>query len=180
LAVAIAAAASVALMTANGVKFSEKTLRGDIWIAINAIFYAIYLVRVKKLTAHYKPITINRYTFTFGLLFITPFGLGEFIQTNWTAIPLNMVMKIGYILVFTSFLVYLLNAYAIQHSGPTLAGLYIYLQPILASIIAVFLQTDTLTPNKVLYIALVLVSTFAASRFTPKFQSNLDGKSSSK
>lgn len=180
LAVAIAAAASVALMTANGVKFSEKTLRGDIWIAINAIFYAIYLVRVKKLTAHYKPITINRYTFTFGLLFITPFGLGEFIQTNWTAIPLNMLMKIGYILVFTSFLVYLLNAYAIQHSGPTLAGLYIYLQPILASIIAVFLQTDTLTPNKVVYIALVLVSTFAASRFTPKFQSNLDGKSSSK
>jgi drug/metabolite transporter (DMT)-like permease len=137
-------------------------------------------VRVKKLTAHYKPITINRYTFTFGLLFITPFGIHEFIQTDWVNIPTNIGLKIGYILVFTSFLVYLLNAYAIQHSGPTLAGLYIYLQPILASIIAVLLQTDTLTPNKMLYIALVLVSTFAASRFTPKFQSNLNGKSSTK
>jgi len=179
LSVFVAAIGSVALMTANGVKFSEKTLIGDVWVAINAIFYAIYLVRVKKLTSIYKPITINRYTFTFGLIFITPFGLMDFLSTNWTNIPLNIGLKIGYILLFTSFLVYLLNAYAIQNSGPTLAGLYIYLQPILASIIAVFLQTDSLTPNKIAYIALVLVSTFTASRFTPKFQSNLEGKSSS-
>jgi drug/metabolite transporter (DMT)-like permease len=106
------------------------------------------------------------------LLFITPFGLGEFIQTNWTAIPLNMVMKIGYILVFTSFLVYLLNAYAIQHSGPTLAGLYIYLQPILVIFFALFFSaiglsadyTNTITWAKIGYMLLIFSGVYLTTR----------------
>ncbi len=165
-----AATASFLLIAGKGAKFSEKTILGDIWIAINAILYAVYLVRVKKLTAVYSPISVNRWTFSFGLLYITPIGLLPFTQTQFQNIPSDIWLKISYILIFTSFLVYLLNAYSVKKAGPTLAGLYIYLQPLLATVIAFILQTDQLSLEKITLIITVLAGVFVATKFTPKAQ----------
>jgi drug/metabolite transporter (DMT)-like permease len=164
----IAAVSCFLLISSNGAKFSAKTMWGDFWVAINAILYAVYLVRVKNLTKHYKPITINKWTFSFGLLFITPVGLNSVFNTSFQSIPNAIWLKIAYILFFTSFLVYLLNAFAVKKSGPTLAGLYIYLQPILATFIAFLLNTDEISVQKIILMLLVLLATFTATRFTPK------------
>ncbi len=160
--------ASYLLIAGKGAKFSEKTILGDIWVAINAILYAVYLVRVKKLTSVYNPITVNKWTFTFGLLYITPVGLIPLLNTHPSTIPEHIWLKIGYILVFTSFLVYLLNAYSVKKAGPTLAGLYIYLQPLLATIIAFILQTDHISIYKIILILAVLSGVYTATKFTPK------------
>lgn len=160
--------ASYLLIAGKGAKFSEKTILGDIWVAINAILYAVYLVRVKKLTSVYNPITVNKWTFTFGLLYITPVGLIPLLNTHPSTIPEHIWLKIGYILVFTSFLVYLLNAYSVKKAGPTLAGLYIYLQPLLATIIAFVLQTDHISIYKIILILAVLSGVYTATKFTPK------------
>ncbi len=160
--------ASYLLIAGKGAKFSEKTILGDIWVAINAILYAVYLVRVKKLTSVYNPITVNKWTFTFGLLYITPVGLIPLLNTHPSTIPEHIWLKIGYILVFTSFLVYLLNAYSVKKAGPTLAGLYIYLQPLLATIIAFILQTDHISIYKIILILAVLAGVYTATKFTPK------------
>jgi len=164
----IAAFSSVILIGSTGTSFNKSTLLGDLFIAVNAIFYAVYLVRVKSLTQKYKPLTINRWTFTFGLIFISPLGIPDLFQTQFGAIPNEIWIKIAYILIFTSFLVYLLNAYAVQKAGPTLAGIYIYLQPLLATIIAFILNTDKITWSKCLLILTILVSTYIATKYTPK------------
>lgn len=166
--ISVAAISCFFLITSNGAKFSAKSMWGDIWVAINAMLYAVYLVRVKNLTQHYKPITINKWTFTFGLLFITPLGIQSVWNTSYQTIPTDIWIKIGYILFFTSFLVYLLNAFAVKKAGPTLAGLYIYLQPILATFIAFLLNTDEISWQKLSLMLLVLIATFTATRFTPK------------
>ncbi len=171
----IAAISCFFLITSNGAKFSSKTIWGDIWVAINAMLYAVYLVRVKNLTQHYKPITINKWTFTFGLIFITPVGLPSVVHTSFASIPTDIGIKIAYILFFTSFLVYLLNAFAVKKAGPTLAGLYIYLQPLLATFIAFLLNTDEISGQKIQLMLLVLLATFTATRFTPKYD-NQTGK----
>ena len=51
--------------------------------------------------------------------------------------------------------------------GITLTGVYIYLQPLLASIIAVFLGTDELSLKKAILIILVLASVFIATKNSP-------------
>jgi drug/metabolite transporter (DMT)-like permease len=161
------------LITIHHHTFTSETIIGDIYIVINAVFYAIYLVRIKKLTAIYPPVSLNKWTFTFGLIYITPITLfslfsGETTFTTLTHIPINIWYKIGYILVFTSFLVYLMNAYAVKIAGPTLAGIYIYLQPLLATIIAFILKTDQVSFEKIGWILIVLLSTFYATRKTPQ------------
>jgi drug/metabolite transporter (DMT)-like permease len=73
-----------------------------------------------------------------------------------------------YILFFTSFLVYLLNSYAVKKAGPTLAGLYIYLQPVLATAIAILLGTDQLSMAKATLMLIIMAGVFLATRFSPK------------
>jgi drug/metabolite transporter (DMT)-like permease len=164
----VAAAASVWLMVGKGAIFNHSTLKGDLFVAINALLYAVYLVRVKKIAHIYKPITINKITFSFGTLYMLPIGGWSLYHTNFTAFSPSITAKVLYILFFTSFLVYLLNSYAVKKAGPTLAGLYIYLQPVLATIIAVFLGTDHLTPTKTLLMAFIMGGVYLATRFSPK------------
>jgi len=147
---------AILLISSNGIHFSSATLIGDIWVAVNAAFYAVYLVYVKKLVHKYKPITVNRITFGIGVLLIAPFGATSLVTANFSAIPTDIWLKIGYTLIFTSFLVYLLNAYGVKHGSPSLVGIYIYLQPILATLIAVFLGRDNITVEKLFLIAMVL------------------------
>jgi len=164
----IAAAASVWLMVGKGAHLNSDTLRGDLFVAINALFYAIYLVRVKKIAHIYKPITINKITFTFGTLYLLPVGGWALYHTQFGSFTPSITAKVIYILFFTSFLVYLLNSYAVKKAGPTLAGLYIYLQPVLATIIAVMLGTDQLTLSKGLLMLSIMGGVFLATRFSPK------------
>lgn len=168
LALLTAAIACLKLLTESQHTFTSETRKGDLFVFVNAVFYAVYLVRIKKLTAIYPPITINKWTFSFGLLFITPIGISSVLATNFQAIPSPIWAKIGYILVIMSFLVYFMNAYAIKIAGPTLTGIYIYLQPLLATLIAFILQTDSISPMKIVWILIVLIATFIATRKTPK------------
>lgn len=166
---------AILLMWSKGAGFSSKTLTGDIWVAVNAAFYAIYLVLAKKLANRYHAITVNRITFGFGMLYIAPLGALPLFSTSFADIPSDIWLKIGYILLFTSFLVYLLNTYGMKHASPSLVGVYIYLQPLLASIIAVFLGRDEITLPKLMYAGMILFGVWMVTgrkklRFSPLFR----------
>lgn len=112
----LAAAGSLWLMIGKGAVFNRQTLTGDLFVAVNALFYAIYLVRVKRIAHLYKPITINKITFTFGTLYMLPIGGLALMHTDFYSFTPHVTAKVVYILFFTSFLVYLLNSYAVKKS----------------------------------------------------------------
>jgi drug/metabolite transporter (DMT)-like permease len=55
----------------------------------------------------------------------------------------------------STFFTYVLNAYALKHASSSLVGSYIYLQPVLAVIIALLLGKDTLSLSKLIHIAII-------------------------
>jgi drug/metabolite transporter (DMT)-like permease len=59
---------------------------------------------------------------------------------------------------------YLLNAWALQNSTSTTVGSYIYLQPLLASLIAISLGMDHLTLEKVGFGLLILLGLWLVNR----------------
>jgi drug/metabolite transporter (DMT)-like permease len=97
-----------------------------------------------------------------------PIGGWALYHTQFANFTPSISAKVVYILFFTSFLVYLLNSYAVKKAGPTLAGLYIYLQPVLATIIAMMLGADQLTLSKTLLMVSIMGGVFLATRFSPK------------
>jgi drug/metabolite transporter (DMT)-like permease len=161
--ISIGALGAFLLMWGKGAQFSSETLEGDIWVSVNALFYAIYLVLAKKLANKYHAITVNRVMFGMGLIYIAPLGAIPLWNTQFAAIPGDIWLKIGYILFFTSFLVYLLNTYGIKHASGSLVGIYIYLQPLLATVIAMLLGRDQLTPEKAMYALMIIIGVWLVS-----------------
>ena len=65
--------------------------------------------------------------------------------------------------VFTTFLAYLLNVSALKVLSPTIVSFYIYLQPFLAAMIAIYFEKDHLTPVKVVAAILIFLGVFLVS-----------------
>ncbi len=136
---------------------------GDILVFINAASFAIYLVIVTPLMKKYHPMTVIKWVFTFGLLFVLPFSITEFQATDWQAIPTEIWWAILYVMIGVTFLTYLFNGYALPIVSPTVVSTYIYLQPVLAAIIAISFGKDELTIQKIIASILICAGVFLVS-----------------
>lgn len=105
--------------------------KGDVLNLINATSFSVYLVIVKPLMPHYKPITVITWVFFVGWFVVAPFGLMQFAVVDWSLFDSSNFFAFGFVILMATFLVYLLNAFALKHLPPTTVSVYIYLQPLL-------------------------------------------------
>ena len=143
---------------------SSETLLGDLFIFLNATSYAIYLVLVKPLMTKYHPLTVVKWVFIFGTVLVVPVGLDEFKQIDWSIFPPAIWMAVFYVVLFTTFFAYLLNIFALSKVNPSLVGTYMYLQPVLASLISLAFAKDELTFLKVVAGLLIFSGVYLVSR----------------
>jgi drug/metabolite transporter (DMT)-like permease len=125
--------------------YAPNPFWGNILVGINAASYGVYLIMIKPLAKKYHPITIMKWNFGLGLLFVFPFGVGQTLQVDWQTMPYQILMVIAFVLFFVTFVNYLLNAIALTMVSPSVVGAYIYLQPVLTALIAVIGGHDSLT-----------------------------------
>jgi drug/metabolite transporter (DMT)-like permease len=137
---------------------------GDLFILFNATSYAIYLVIAKPLLKKYSALSISKWMFTLALPFVLPFGFSDLGTTNFAEMPVGIYAGLGYIVLFTTFFAYLLNAWALRSVSSSVVGIYIYLQPVLATFIAVALDKDSLTATKLIWAACIFLGVFLVSR----------------
>jgi len=147
----------------NEIGVSSNAVFGNILVFINATSYALYLILVKNLTKKYHPLTLAKWLYLFGLLLVIPFGFQEFTQINWVAIPLTGILKISYVVIFTTFLAYLFNLFAIKKLKPTTISIFIYLQPVLATTYALIVGSDVLNEVKILATLLIFIGVYLVS-----------------
>ncbi len=149
LALGVGGATLLILMKDNSASGKDMLL-GDIMIIINAISYAFYLVLVRPLMEHYKPIHVLRWVFTFGTFMILPFGIEQFIDTNWAAFGTTQWIALAFVALFVTFFAYLFNVYGLSVIGSSATGSYIYTQPVFAAIIAMVFMGEHFTITKAL------------------------------
>jgi drug/metabolite transporter (DMT)-like permease len=149
---------AILLVTYGKTGSGTSSFLGNLFIFINAVSYAFYLVLVKPLMRKYKPITVITWVFTFGFLWMFPFGISEVLSTDFSNFTLNTYLVILYVVIGTTFLAYLFNIYALKHVRPSVSGSYVYLQPaitfILVSLYAFFLN-DTTYANDISLVKIV-------------------------
>ena len=109
-----------------------STLLGDVCILINAASYALYLVLVKPLMRKYSAVTIMAWTFLFGTVMVLPFGAHETAKVDWQGLAMGQWIAIAFVVLLVTFVVYLLNTWALRRVEPSVVGTYIYLQPVMA------------------------------------------------
>jgi drug/metabolite transporter (DMT)-like permease len=117
----------------------ENMLLGDILVIVNAISYSFYFVIVKPLMQRYHPIHVVRWVFTFGVFLIFPFGIKDFLATDFSAFTIGAWGALALVVLGTTFLAYILNVYGLKYLGASITGTYIYTQPLFASVIGIVL-----------------------------------------
>lgn len=130
------AGAILLLISTKSQSHGHASFWGDLMVFINAMSYGVYLVIAKPLLKKYNPITVITWVFFFGWIFVSPIGIKQATEVDWAAMPANIIWGVAYVIIFTTFLVYLLNVYALKIVSPAVASTYIYLQPVLAGLFA--------------------------------------------
>ena len=133
----------------------SSSLLGDLFILINSLSFAIYIVLVKPLMKKYHPLTIMQTVFCIGAILVLPFGWKEFNHIEWNTFSQSTWMATIFVVVGTTFLAYLFNTLALRELSAGTVSVYIYLQPLLAAGFAMLLGKDS--PNKIHLIAAILI-----------------------
>jgi len=145
------------------ISFNSNNQLGNLFVFINAISYGLYLVTVKPLMRKYHPITVMFYVFGFGLLYVFYFGFEELSDVRWSEIPITIYYSIAFVVFCTTFLAYLFNSLSLKKLNPSTVSIYIYFQPLLASIFAIFKGADTLNNTKLIAAIFIFIGVYLVS-----------------
>ena len=137
------------ILISNGKSFHISNL-GDILVFLNAVSYSIYLIMVKKMMIKYHPVTVLSIIFFFGLIIILPITYDDFSSVKFTNLPISIVFKMLFVVLFTTCIAYFLNIFALSKLKSSIVAFYIYLQPLLATIISLFFGKDFLSFIKII------------------------------
>ncbi|MGB1018762.1 MAG: DMT family transporter [Chitinophagales bacterium] len=158
----------------TNMNFSSETATGDLFVFINAVSYAVYLILVKPLMLKYKPLTVMKWVFMFGFIPVFLFSFREFQAVNFDAFTTNTWLSVVFVVFGVTVGAYLLNIYALSKVNPSVVGVYIYLQPILAIFFAWLLVNEVnLTLEKGLAGSLIFVGVYLVSFGKRHFEKKL-------
>lgn len=133
----IGAIGAILLVVYGKKSAGTSSLLGNLFIFLNACSYGLYLVVVKPLMQKYNPVTVISWVFLFGFIFVLPFGIPDVIKTDFSAFTSHTFYAISFVILGTTFLTYLFNIYALQHVPSSIAGSYVYVQPVVSFIMVI-------------------------------------------
>jgi len=137
---------------------------GNFLVFANAVSYGFYLIIVKKLMDKYNAFTFVKWIYLFGFLMVLPFGYKELQGLDVAVLPEAIGWKIGFVVFFSTFLTYLLNLLSMKELKPTTVAVFIYLQPLFATVFAIGLGKDSLTLVKIISALLIFVGVYLVTQ----------------
>lgn len=108
---------------------------GAILVAMNSLSYAAYVVLSRETVLKIGALRLMAWVFTYGALAFAPLGLAACVASmpQWST---RAWVLVAYIVVVPTMLAYYLNAWALTRTSATVVTIYIYLQPLLAGLLA--------------------------------------------
>ena len=109
--------------------------RGALLVAINCLSYAAYVVLSRDVVLRVGALRTVAWLFTYAAILFAPLGVRPMLAQLPALTPRGWAFA-AYILAIPTIAAYLLNAWALGRSSATLVTIYIYLQPLLAALLA--------------------------------------------
>lgn len=128
---------------------------GDLLVLLAQLSYALYIVLYKDFVNKYSLITIMKWMFTYAFICILPFSASSLMQTNWSELRLVDIGALSFIVVGATFCSYMFIVIGQKNLRPTVAGMYNYIQPLVACIVAICLGMDTFNLTKAIAVVLI-------------------------
>jgi len=143
---------------------------GDLFCLFSQFCFSIYFVLFKGLIGRYSPVTLMKWMFMYSFICCIPFSYNHISAIDFATMPTNVYMEVLYIIVGGTFISYLLVPIGQKTLRPTVAIMYNYIQPIIASIIAILWGMDTFGLMKTGAIVLVFAGVYIVTQSKSKAQ----------
>jgi len=165
-----ASGALIIVFNNNTVHVGKSNLWGNIIVFAAVSSFAVYLTLFKNLISRYSSVTIMKWMFLFGTLVCLPFCYKPLAQTNFSLLTTGTYWRIAYMVLMATFMGYLLIPIGQKVLRPTTLSMYNYVQPIVASLLAVFIGIDTFGYEQALAGILVFSGVYIVTQSKSKAQ----------
>lgn len=156
--------AALLILTNTISSSKEDNALGDLFIFINALSWGTFLVLVKPLMQKYNTITVLKWVFLFGLPILVPLGWTGMMDAEWSTFSSRTWFGVTFVVIGVTFIAYLLNVYSLKVLSPTVVSAYIYLQPLFAAAIALYLGKDHISWQKIVSALMIFAGVMLASQ----------------
>ena len=160
----IAAGATGAVLLILGGSSSTGVVSSSIWgdltVLTAQLSYALYIVLFKNFVSRYSIFTVMKWMFTFAFICVVPFSCLQLSETRWNDVTSMEWGALSLVVVGATFISYILVVIGQKRLRPTVAGMYNYIQPLVACIVAILWGMDTFGMTKAFAILLIFAGVF--------------------
>lgn len=142
----------------------SSSVWGDMLCLLAQFSFAVYLTAFKDLIQKYSGITIMKWMFIYASICFIPFSYNDLACMQFAEISNQIYLEIAYVVLGATFFSYLLMMIAQKEMRPTVLSMYNYIQPIVASIVAVVIGLDTFGWVKGIAIVLVFLGVYVVTQ----------------
>jgi len=137
---------------------------GDLLIISNSFFYGTYIAMSKRLVDRYNALTVITWIFIIGSLPTLPIGAMSLAKVSVKDVPAVVWLSVAYIVLFATAVCYYLNSWALTRVPPSTVAVYIYLQPLIAFILAPLLLGEKVSSRVIVAAVLVFAGVAIVTR----------------
>jgi len=166
LGVALGCAGAVILILTSAHHGSDKVgdIRGDL-LCLGAQFsFALYLTLFNPLIRRYNVFTINKWMFLWAAIILAPINAPHLAAADWQAVGTKAWLEAGYVVVFGTFVGYILTMIGQRTLRPTVVSVYNYVQPMVSVSVSVLAGIGVFKWSQALAVVLVFVGVWMVTK----------------
>jgi drug/metabolite transporter (DMT)-like permease len=160
----IAGCGVIYLIDPTRASFSSTTTQGDILVLLNSLSYAIYLAISKKLISHYGSLKSIAWLFIFGSIINVPVGLFSLSSVELQEVSTQAWLALAGVVIFPTIIAYYWNTWALARVEPSVVAVYVYLQPLIGTFLAITILGEPWNPRIILAMGLIFAGVFVVTR----------------
>ena len=149
-------------------------IKGDLLCLAAQLSFAIYLSLFNPLIKRYNVFTINKWMFLWSALIILPFTSHHVMQIEWAQVSTHTWLEAGYVVLFGTFIGYILTMIGQRVLRPTVVSIYNYIQPIVSVTVSIFMGIGIFTFSQGIAIILVFSGVWLVVKSKSKKDINID------
>jgi drug/metabolite transporter (DMT)-like permease len=152
---------------------APNVLMGNILFMINSVFFSGFIIVVKPLSEKYNTVTIMKWLFLIGFILTFPVTVSEYSEVDWPNMPLDVLLRVAFVVLGTTFSTYLLNLYALRNLQASTVGAFAYAQPIIAISYAIYTGNDILDGVKAVACLVIMLGVYLVSKKPSKYRAKV-------
>lgn len=160
----IAGCGVIYLIDPTKASFSSSTTQGDILVLLNSLSYAVYLAISKKLITQYGSLKSIAWLFLFGSIINIPIGFISLQTVELAEVSTKAWIALAAVVIFPTILAYYWNTWALARVEPSVVAVYIYMQPIIGTFLAITILGEAWNPRIFVAMALIFAGVFLVTK----------------